>query len=71
MLWFSTSFTAGYAYHLKSSFNLNGKMLLQFNNITGRSQISVDGNKLPAGMYFYSLICNGEEIITKKMVVSK
>jgi hypothetical protein len=52
-------------------FNLNGKMLLQFPNLKGANQITINGSTLQAGMYLYSLLVNGQEIITKKMILTK
>jgi hypothetical protein len=52
-------------------FDLNGKMLLQFPNLKGANQITINGSTLQAGMYLYSLLVNGQEIITKKMVLTK
>jgi hypothetical protein len=51
--------------------DLNGKMLLQFNNLKGASQVTINGNTLQAGMYLYSLVVNGQETITKKMILTK
>ena len=51
--------------------DLNGKMLLQFNNLKGASQITISGNTLQAGMYLYTLVVNGQEILTKKMILTK
>ena len=52
-------------------FDLNGKMLLQFPNLRGASQVTINGSSLQAGMYLYTLVVNGEEIITKKMILTK
>jgi hypothetical protein len=52
-------------------FDLNGKMLLQFNHLKGSSAVTINANTLPAGMYLYSLLVNGKEIITKKMILTK
>jgi Secretion system C-terminal sorting domain len=52
-------------------FDLNGKMLLQFPNLKGAAQVTINGNTLQAGMYLYSLLVNGQEIITKKMILTK
>ncbi len=52
-------------------FDLNGKMLLQFPNLKSASQITINGSTLQAGMYLYSLLVNGQEIITKKMILTK
>ena len=47
-------------------FDLTGKLLLQYDNLKGKSQVSIEGNKLSAGMYIYSLLINGKEITSKK-----
>ncbi|TAG30431.1 MAG: T9SS C-terminal target domain-containing protein [Sphingobacteriia bacterium] len=52
-------------------FDLNGRMLLQFPNLQGSSQVTINGSALQAGMYLYSLLVNGQEIITKKMILTK
>ncbi len=53
-------------------FDLTGKMVLKFDNIiNGKSQVVIDGNKLSSGIYLYSLILNGVEIETKRMIVNK
>ena len=53
-------------------FDLTGKMVLNFDNIiNGKSQVVIDGNKLSSGIYLYSLILNGVEIETKRMIVNK
>ncbi len=52
-------------------FDLNGKMLLQFPSLKGAAQVTINGNTLQAGMYLYSLLVNGQEIITKKMILTK
>ena len=52
-------------------FDLNGKMLLQYNLQQGKNTIVVKGNTLSAGMYLYSLIADGQEVLSKKMVLTK
>lgn len=52
-------------------FDLNGKMLLQYNLQQGKNNIVVRGNTLSAGMYLYSLIADGQEVLSKKMVLTK
>ncbi|MBC7587186.1 MAG: tail fiber domain-containing protein, partial [Chitinophagaceae bacterium] len=73
---FTSSTTIKYSIPEKNTamvavFDLNGKMLLQFPNLRGASQVTINGSSLQAGMYLYSLIVNGQEIITKKMVLTK
>lgn len=52
-------------------FDLTGKLLLQFDNLKGKSQIAIEGNKLSAGMYIYTLLVGGKEITSKKMILTK
>jgi hypothetical protein len=53
-------------------YDLNGKQLYQYPvNKKGRGKLEFDSSTLSPGMYLYSLIIDGSEIDTKKMVVSK
>lgn len=52
-------------------FNLQGKMLKKIAVSTSDNSISIGSDELGAGMYLYSLIVNGEEISTKRMILSK
>lgn len=52
-------------------FDLSGKMLLQFNGLGGKSQLVINGYSLQPGMYIYSLLAEGQEVISKKMVITK
>ena len=56
---------------LLAIFDLNGKMLLQYNLVQGKNQLTIRGSQLPAGMYIYSLIADGAEVVSKRMVLSK
>jgi myo-inositol-hexaphosphate 3-phosphohydrolase len=38
---------------------------------TGEKTIKLNGNELKAGMYLYSLIIDGVEIDTKRMILTK
>jgi hypothetical protein len=51
--------------------DLNGRMLLQYSLAKGSNQQVINGNTLKAGIYNYSLIVNGAEIMTKRMVLTK
>lgn len=51
--------------------DLNGRMLLQYNLTKGSKQQIINGGKLNAGIYVYSLIVNGNEVISKRMVLTK
>lgn len=52
-------------------FDLNGRMLLQFNHLKGSSSVTINASQLQPGIYLYSLITNGQELITKKMILTK
>ena len=52
-------------------FDLTGKMLLQYNLAKAANQISINGSSLAAGIYIYSLIVNGNEVVSKRMVLTK
>jgi Secretion system C-terminal sorting domain/Chaperone of endosialidase len=52
-------------------FDLNGKMLLQYNLKQGKNKLTINGNSLSAGMYLYSLIADGQEVLSKRMVLTK
>jgi hypothetical protein len=52
-------------------FDLGGRMIKQIGNLSGKSQITLNANELQPGMYLYSILAGGQEIITKKMVVTK
>ncbi len=52
-------------------YNLNGVELKSYAiNQKGKGNVIVDGNSLKAGMYLYTLICDGKEIATKKMILT-
>ncbi len=52
-------------------FDLTGKMLLQYNLLQGKNTLTISGNTLSAGMYLYSLIADGQEVVSKRMVLTK
>lgn len=53
-------------------FNLNGKHLKDYKiKQAGKNKLSIDAGELNAGMYIYTLIVNGQEIDTKRMILSK
>jgi hypothetical protein len=52
-------------------FDLQGKMLQRFDTLVGSNSVYIEGSKLPAGMYLYSLIADGQEVDTKRMVLTK
>lgn len=52
-------------------FDLTGKQIKRYPISTGTSSITINGHELGQGMFLYSLIVNGQEIDTKKMVITK
>lgn len=53
-------------------YDLNGKQLNKFQvQTTGKGEITINGGDMPAGMYLYSLVIDGEIIDSKRMVLSK
>ncbi len=52
-------------------FDLNGRMQLQFNGLNGSSQVVIDGNTLQPGIYIYSLLVEGQEVLSKRMVLTR
>lgn len=53
--------------------NLNGELIESFKLApqVGNGQVMVSGNTLNAGMYLYTLVLDGKEIATQKMILSK
>lgn len=52
-------------------FDLSGKMLRQIPVDSSMQRVTVNGYELSAGIYLYSLVVNGQEIDTKRMILSK
>ena len=53
-------------------FNLQGNLLLTYNlNDNGFGSVEINGSSLNAGMYVYSLVINGQEAETKRMILTK
>jgi Chaperone of endosialidase/Secretion system C-terminal sorting domain len=52
-------------------FDLNGRMQLQLRLQPGGNQVQINGGALPAGIYIYSLIADGQEVMSKRMVLTK
>ena len=52
-------------------YDLNGVELKVIDiNQKGKGNVTIDANSLKAGMYLYTLICDGREIATKKMILT-
>lgn len=53
-------------------FDMNGLQLKSIQiNSRGKGSITINGSELNAGMYLYSLIVDGEEVDTKRMILTK
>lgn len=52
-------------------FDMTGKQLRKLPVSKGMESVSVNGYELGEGMFLYSLIVNGQEIDTKRMILSK
>ena len=52
-------------------FDMTGKTIKKLPISLGQESVSVGGYELGEGMFLYSLIVNGQEIDTKKMIISK
>lgn len=52
-------------------FDMQGKMLRQTRLDKSSDRVVINGGELQPGMYFYSLIVNGSEVDTKRMILSK
>ena len=50
-------------------FDMTGKTLKKLSISSGMDSVSIGGHELGEGMFLYSLIVNGQEIDTKKMVI--
>ncbi len=52
-------------------FDMQGKMLKTLPVTNGEESVIVNSSEFGDGLYLYSLIVNGQEVDTKKMVISK
>jgi hypothetical protein len=52
-------------------FDMSGKMLKKLPVSSGMTSVKVNGYELGEGLYLYSLVVNGKEIDTKRMIVTK
>ena len=53
-------------------FDMNGRQLKTYAiDEAGQGSVTIEGSDLEAGMYFFSLLANGEEIATKRMILTK
>jgi len=53
-------------------FNMQGTLIKTYNNLyVGKGQININSGELIPGMYMYTLIADGKEVDTKKMILTK
>ena len=52
-------------------FNMQGGLIKQIPLNVNQKSVSINGSELTAGMYLYSLIVDGREIDTKRMILTK
>lgn len=52
-------------------FDMTGKTIKKLPVSSGMESVSIGGYELGEGMFLYSLVVNGQEIDTKKMIISK
>ena len=51
-------------------FDMTGKMIKKLPVSTGDTSVTLNGWELGEGMFLYSLIVNGKEIDTKRMIIN-
>ena len=52
-------------------FDMQGQLLQKLDAQIGQNSLLIEGSKLEAGMYLYSLIVDGQEVDTKRMILTK
>ncbi len=53
-------------------FDMNGRQLKAYDGLErGNGSVTIMGNELEAGMYFYSLVVDGAEVATKRMILTR
>ena len=52
-------------------FDMTGKTIKKLPISSGMESVSIGGYELGEGMFLYSLVVNGQEIDTKRMIISK
>jgi hypothetical protein len=50
---------------------MQGKMLQKINASTGQNIVMIQGSRLQAGMYLFSLIADEQEVDTKRMILNE
>ena len=52
-------------------FDMQGTMLRQIPVSPSGDSVTLNGTDFPTGMYMYSLVVNGKEMDTKRMIITK
>jgi hypothetical protein len=52
-------------------FDMHGKMIQKISVAPGQNSTTIQGSTLKAGMYLYSLLIDGQEVDTKRMILTK
>ena len=52
-------------------FDMQGKMLQKRSVSVNETSLNLNGYELGAGMYLYTLIVNGQEVDTKRMIITQ
>lgn len=52
-------------------FDMQGKLIKKLPISSGNNSVAINGDELGQGMFLYSLVVNGQEIDTKKMIITK
>ncbi|GHV08088.1 hypothetical protein FACS1894160_1780 [Bacteroidia bacterium] len=52
-------------------FDMQGKMLQKIDASTGQNSVMIQGSTLQAGIYLYALVADGQEVDTKRMILTK
>jgi hypothetical protein len=50
---------------------MQGKLLQKITAATGPNSVTIQGSTLTAGMYLYSLVADGQEVDTKRMILTE
>ncbi len=50
-------------------FDMNGKIVREFKLVKTSGEITIDASQVGKGMFIYSLVQNGQELISKKMII--
>lgn len=52
-------------------YSLQGTQVMRFDRLNASNQVTINSNRLAPGMYIYSLVVEGQEVMSKKMVIVK